>query len=122
MGVILGGSGDLTVTGTMNWTNVPTSMSGSGKTIIASSGSLSVNAGSLTLSRTLENHSTNAVWTSTGNNFNNGTLRNESEGTFTMSGGFTFTGVAGTNTILNAGTLNKIGAGTVTIGSLAGIA
>jgi len=119
---ILGGSGDLTFTGTMNWTESMI-MSGAGRTIIAPTGVLTISGGSgnKTLSRTLENHSPNASWTGTGLNFNfnNGTLSNESDATFTaiLPGNLSFGVAGGTNAINNAGTFIKTGAGSLTVNS-----
>jgi len=115
---ILGGSGDLTITGTMNWTESMT-MSGAGRTTIAPTGTLTISGNTgKTLSRTLENHSPNASWTGAGLNFNfnNGTLSNESDGTFTaiLPGNLSFGVAGGTNAINNAGTFIKTGAGSLT--------
>lgn len=116
-GGILSGTGDVTVTGTLNWTG--SQMTGTGKTIIAPSGALAMTAGTHTLSRVLENHSPNATWTpgiGSSFNFNNGTLINATDGTFTASPPspntqFTFFAAGGTNAVNNAGTFNTNGPG-----------
>lgn len=116
-GGVLSGTGDITVNGTFNWTG--SQMTGTGKTIIAPSGALAMTAGTHTLSRVLENHSPNATWTpgiGSSFNFNNGTLINAADGTFTASPPtpntqFTFFAAGGTNAVNNAGTFNKIGQG-----------
>lgn len=116
-GGILSGTGDVTVTGTLNWTG--SQMTGTGKTIIAPSGALAMTSGTHTLSRVLENHSPNATWTpgiGSSFNFNNGTLINAADGTFTASPPspntqFTFFAGGGTNAVNNAGTFNTNGPG-----------
>ncbi len=122
----LSGSGVVTVHGAMTWTGSST-MSGTGKTIIAPSGSLAISDNAQkTLSRTLENHSPNATWTAPSSTtfvFNNGTLFNAADGTFTANltannTQYFFSSTGGTNAVINEGTFNKIGGGILILNSL----
>src|SRR2546427_10012097 len=104
----LSGSGDVTVTGSLNWSGG--TMSGSGRTIIASGGTLNLNNTTHDLNRWLQNDGT-ATWTA-------GVLQ-MSGGTFTKNGSFTANsaatlncyGTGGINVFNNAGTFIKQGAG-----------
>ena len=113
----LSGAGDMTVSGALNWTNG--TMSGVGKTIIGSTGSLSVTtaAAGLNLSRVLENNGT-ASWTSGGTfgiNFAGGTFNNQPGATFNAAATTSLNNTSGTNAFNNAGTFNQTAAGTTTI-------
>jgi len=113
----LGGSGQVTVTGPLNWTGG--TMSGTGRTVIAPTGSLSMSGPSnKALFRVLENHSPDANWTNGHILFGNGTFTNESDGTFTatLATNLSFSNQFGTNAFANAGTFVQNGPGTVTVG------
>lgn len=128
LGGTLSGSGDITVAGTLNWTGTGT-MSGTGRTIIAPTATLLISDSfAKFLSRTLENHSTNAIWTpavGSSFNFNNGTLINAADGTFTVNLTanntiFNFAGTGGTNAVVNEGVFNKTGGGILELASVFG--
>ena len=113
----LGGSGNTTIAGPLNWTNG--TMSGTGRTVIAPTAILSLSgAGNKSLFRVLENHSPSASWTDGHILFANGTFHNESDGTFTatLATNLSFSNQFGTNLFRNAGAFLRNGAGTVTIG------
>jgi hypothetical protein len=90
-------------------------MSGTGKTIIATTGAATLSGSTKILSRTLENHAPNVNWTAGTINAGSGMMENSSDGTLTanstsllsFSGPFT-----------NAGTLTKTGVGSVSFTTL----
>jgi len=116
-GGALSGTADLTINGIMNWTG--SQMAGTGRTIVAPSGTLNMGPNSLTLSRVLENHSPNATWAPGNGNsvtFNNGTLINAADGTFTANPTanntlHNFFSSGDANAVTNAGTFVKTGNG-----------
>ncbi len=113
----IGGTGLLTVTGPLSWTNG--TMSGTGTTVIGPTGTLSISGvNNKSLFRTLENHSANASWTDSHIIFGNGTLRNESDGTLTASlaTSVSLNNNFGTNLFHNAGVFNQAGPSTVNVG------
>ncbi|WP_181416766.1 hypothetical protein, partial [Nitrospira lenta] len=108
----LTGTGDLTLTGASTWSGG--TLSGTGRTLIASTGSLDITSG-VTLSRVLENQGT-ATWTAGGLQFNSGQLLNT--GTFSANSAGTLQayGTGGTNNrFTNQGIFRKQGVGTVSI-------
>jgi hypothetical protein len=112
----LGGAGDVTITGTFNWTGGM--MSGSGKTIIASGGTLNLSGGG-TLSRVLQNDGT-ASWTGGGYNFSGGTFNNNGSFTVNLSSSPSVQSFGGTSAFNNVGTFTKQGTGTATFSSFSG--
>ena len=104
----LSGSGDVTVTGTLNWTGG--TMSGSGRTIIANTGTLSLNTSTHQLNRVLQNDGT-ATWTGGPLQMNGGTFNNNGSFTANSAGTLDSSGSGGTNVFNNAGTFTKLGAG-----------
>ncbi|MDB5357083.1 MAG: Na-Ca exchanger/integrin-beta4 [Phycisphaerales bacterium] len=106
----LAGAGDVTVTGALVWSGG--TMQGTGKTISAATGTLSIDTGG-TLNRVLESDGT-ATWTSGNLLMNGGTLNNN--GSFTFDSATTWAsygGFGGTSTFNNAGSFTKQGAGEV---------
>ncbi len=117
-GGTLAGTGDLTVTGGINWTGG--GMTGSGRTVIAAGGVLTVNTAStsLWLSRVVENNGA-TTWATGTNTFylSGGTFNNNATGVFNVSAAATMyaNGGSGTSAFNNAGTFNRSGPGTTTI-------
>ncbi len=116
----LGGTGTVTVTGTLSWSG-GNMAAGTGKTVIASSGSGTITgAGSKWLSRTLENAGTldylGANLSFGFGALQAGVLNNLGTGVFTADGGGDF-GLtnAGSHAIINSGTMNRTGAGTTSV-------
>ncbi|WP_121988740.1 LEPR-XLL domain-containing protein, partial [Nitrospira lenta] len=108
----VGGTGTLTLMGASTWSGG--TLSGTGRTLIASTGSLDITSG-VTLSRVLENQGT-ATWTAGGLQFNSGQLLNT--GTFSANSAGTLQayGTGGTNNrFTNQGIFRKQGVGTVSI-------
>jgi len=109
---VLGGAGDVTVTGVLSWTGG--TMQGGARTTVAPGGTLSMGTatGTKVLSRTLENDGS-ATWSDGQIQMNGGTIQND--GTFTASSGTTLQsfGLGGTNAFVNNGTFIKQGTGQV---------
>ncbi len=105
----LGGSGDVTVSGATTWSGG--TMSGSGKTIIAATGMLSITNTTHNLNRILENNGA-ATWTAGSLNLIGGTLNNNGSFTANSDLGLSASGNGGVNTFNNAGTFTKQGNGT----------
>jgi len=110
-GGTLTGSGNLTISGVLNWSGG--TMSGTGRTVIGPSGTLLMNANTVrTLSRVLENQGT-ATWSVGNFQLTNGNVLNT--GTFIANAGGTlqfYGGLGGTNNrFTNQGTFRKQGAG-----------
>src|SRR5262245_26833911 len=95
------GAGDLTVSGIWNWT--AGSMSGTGETVVAASGTLTISGG-VSLGRTLTVNGT-GNWTAGRIDVNNGTLA--INGTFTTTTDNGFENFGGTPAVNNAGTFTK---------------
>jgi YD repeat-containing protein len=116
----LSGTGDLTISGTLNWTSgfgTTGTMNGTGQTIIAAGGTLNLSGnGAHQLNRMLVINGT-ANWTGGELQMNGGTLQNN--GSFTVnviSDSFlAITGNDGINAFNNAGDFVKQGSGTVQI-------
>jgi hypothetical protein len=110
-GGTLDGSANWNITGTLAWSGG--AMQGTGQTVIAPGGILSVNGGALNsaLNRSLINNGT-ASWTSGGIPMTNGTFQNN--GSFIANSASTLSsfGVAGSNAFINAGSFTKQGGGT----------
>jgi hypothetical protein len=107
----LAGSGDVTFTGTLSW-NAGT-MSGSGKTIIANTGTLSMSGGGTKqLNRILQNDGT-TNWTSGAFQMANGTFNNNASFNSNSASTLTSSGSGGTNAFNNnpGATFTKVGAG-----------
>jgi len=104
----LSGSGDITITGTLNWTSG--TMSGSGKTIIASGATLNISGLTKNLNRILQNDGTGS-WTAGLVINNGGTFNNNGSFSANFGGSETWRGDSGTNAFNNAGTFTKLGAG-----------
>jgi hypothetical protein len=104
----LTGAGNVTVTGSLIWESGL--MAGSGRTIVANGGTLSLPNTTHDLNRTLQNDGT-ATWTAGALQMNGGSLTNN--GTFTVNSGSTLNsyGTGGVNRFDNAGTFIKQGAG-----------
>ncbi|MDB5357084.1 MAG: hypothetical protein JWN24_3537 [Phycisphaerales bacterium] len=105
----LDGAGDVTVTGALVWSGGR--MQGTGKTVSAATGTLSINTStSLNLSRVLESDGT-ATWTGGNLDMNGGTLNNNGSFTYDSAARWDIYGVGGTSTFNNVGSLTKQGAG-----------
>jgi hypothetical protein len=110
----LQGTGNLTLTGASTWGRsfYTSYMLGSGQTIVASGGSLTVvNDAGVNLERTLVNNGTFTLGSSSSIGINNGTFQNN--GSFLANSGLAqeLDSGGGTNTFNNAGTFTKQGAG-----------
>ncbi len=105
----LAGSGDVTVTGALNWTGG--TMSGSGRTIIGSTGTLSLSGGiGRQLRRVLQNEGT-ATWTGGDLPMFGGTFNNNGSFTASSAAQLRCYGASGVNAFNNAGTFTQQGAG-----------
>ncbi len=106
----LSGSADVTVTGIVAWTGG--TMSGAGKTIIASTGTLNLSgSGNVALSRSMDNKGTIA-WSGGGAvNMTNATLTNNGQINYSSSASPYINLTSGTNLVVNNGTINKGGSG-----------
>jgi hypothetical protein len=107
------GAGILTITGTMTW-SANSTMSGTGKTIIAAGGALGI-TGSVTLARVLENQGNATITWSAGNiTFAGGTISNVPAGTFNADAPIDFASTrllidaGGTNAVSNAGVFHQL--------------
>jgi len=106
-GGTLAGSGNVTITGTLDWTGG--TMAGSGQTVIANGGTLSLSTFNIKqLNRVLQNDGT-ATWTAGELRMTGGTFNNN--GSFTAGGNFPLrsSGSGGVNAFNNAGTFTKLG-------------
>lgn len=103
------GSGDVTVTGLLDW--MGGAMSGSGKTFVISSGSLLIETGAAHVLSRILNSGGAATWTGGDLAFAAGTFNNN--GTFTANSAGTLLsyGNSGANTFLSNGTFTKLGTG-----------
>jgi hypothetical protein len=115
--LLLAGSGDVSISGTSQWSGFGT-MSGSGKTIITpgSTFSFAADGSPKNLQRTFVNHGT-VNWGGTGVlatlNLAGAIFDNQADGIFNASGDqYSFFGVSGANAFNNAGIFNKSGTGT----------
>ncbi|HUA66450.1 MAG TPA: hypothetical protein VME24_11420 [Alphaproteobacteria bacterium] len=103
-GGTLTGSDQVTVLNSMTWSS--TSMSGSGKTLIASGAALNASS-TMTLSRPLENAG-HAIWTGTGTlDVNGEVITNDSGALFDVQNSYAFARESGTCRFDNAGTFRK---------------
>ncbi len=103
----LSGSGDATVTNSLDWTSG--TMSGAGTTTIANGATLTISGGGTKpLSRVIENHGA-ASWTGGQIQANNGTFNNRSDGTFNaaLTATNAWLGTGGTNAFNNEGLFTK---------------
>ena len=102
-GGTMGGLGDVTITGTVGWTGG--TMSGTGRTIIANTGTLNITGGGVkTLSRTLENNGT-MNWSAGDIAMNGGTIDNKTDAIFNATATARIENFGGTNAMNNAGTV-----------------
>jgi hypothetical protein len=118
----LGGAGNLTLNGPSLWSDA-TTMDAGGRTIVGTTGTLSITPGTFTktLKRTIENRgattfTTDSIFSSIA--LYDALFDNKAGATFTVAGGANsfFYGVSGTNAFANAGTFAKSGSGTATFG------
>jgi hypothetical protein len=107
----LKGSGDVTISGTMNWSYG--TMSGTGKTIIASAASLSLSGSSHYLQRVLQNDGA-ATWTGGDVRPNSGTFNNNGSFTANSDGPLNYLGESGVNAFNNVGSFTQQGSGLAT--------
>jgi fibronectin-binding autotransporter adhesin len=108
----LGGSGDVTVTGSMTW--LGGTLNGTGRVIIPASGTLTVSTGVHTLSKRLD-LSGSGSWLGGDIAFSGGTFNILAGSSFAMNSNaaMQITGAGSGNAISNAGTLTKLGLGEV---------
>jgi hypothetical protein len=104
----LTGTGDITIGGVLNWGSG--TMSGSGRTIIASGGSMNLNNSTHDLNRTVQNDGT-ATWTAGALQMNAGSFINNGSFTVSSGSGLSCYGTGGVNAFVNAGTFTKQGGG-----------
>jgi hypothetical protein len=109
VGGTLAGTGNVTVTGVLNWTGG--AMAGTGRTVIGPAGTATINSATHDLNRVLENQGT-ATWSAGALQMNNGTLLNLGTFIATTASTLDSSGLGGTNRVTNQGTFRKQGTGT----------
>ena len=108
-GGTLSGTGDVTVSGTLNWTDG--TMSGTGQTVVSAGGKLILTAASTkNLNRTLRNEGT-ANWTDGALGMVDGTFINDGSFTASPNTDLVSVGYGGVNAFNNVGTYTKLGSG-----------
>jgi hypothetical protein len=113
----LSGSGQISVSQTLNWNGG--TISGTGSLVLLPGTTWAITSGNVTLSRTLRNEGT-ITWSGTGNiTVSNGTLTNDNLIQFTAAAGSpSLLAGAGTSLLINNGSITKTGAATARIATL----
>lgn len=113
---VLTGAGDLTVSHALSWSNAAT-MTGSGRTIVATAATAAISGAGGTLTRTLVNHGSLTVSGSSSRFRGDSSAILDNRGTFTLNNpwGMTLSATGATPTIRNTGVLRKTWTGTNTV-------
>jgi RHS repeat-associated protein len=113
---VLTGAGDLTVSNALSWSNSAT-MSGSGRTIVASGATAAISGTGGTLKRTLVNHGSMTVSGSSSRFYGDSSAILDNRGTFTLNNqwGMPPSATGATPTIRNTGVFRKTWTGTSSV-------